>query len=112
MGYFTDCKFDSTADMLDAIAEVVERNVQGMRKEPASRLGLDERCGMLWVDEDTIVAYTGSRLDYYGGFEYIKEGEGRTTIGEFTFYSSDSERVADAIEALMEFDGECESEDA
>jgi hypothetical protein len=91
---------------------VVERNVQGMRREPASRLGLDDRCGMLWCDEDTIVAYTGSRLDYYGGFEYIKEGEGRTTIGEFTFYSSDSERVADALECLMEFDGECESEDA
>jgi len=112
MGYFTDTDFDSSADMLDAISEVVHRHVQGMRKEPASRLGLDERCGMLWVDEDTIVSYTGSRLDYYGGFEYIKEGEGRTTLGDFTFYSSESDRVADAIECLMEFDGECESEDA
>jgi len=112
MGYFTDTEFDSSADMLDAINEVVHRHVQGMRKEPASRLGLDERCGMLWVDEDTIVSYTGSRLDYYGGFEYIKEGEGRTTLGDFTFYSSESDRVADAIECLMEFDGECESEDA
>ena len=112
MGYFTDAEFNSAADMLDAINEVVERHVQGMRKEPASRLGLDERCGVLYVDEDAIVAYTGSRLDYYGGFEYIKEGEGRTTMGEWTFYSSESNRVADAIEALMEFDGECESEDA
>ena len=112
MGYFTDTDFDTSADMLDAISEVVHRHVQGMRKEPASRLGLDERCGMLWVDEDTIVSYTGSRLDYYGGFEYIKEGEGRTTLGDFTFYSSESDRVADAIECLMEFDGECESEDA
>ena len=112
MGYFTDTQFDSSADLLDAINEVVERHVQGMRKEPASRLGLDERCGMLYVDEDTIVAHTGSRLDYYGGFEYIKEGEGRTTLGEFTFYTTESDRVADAIENLMEFDGECESEDA
>jgi hypothetical protein len=112
MGFFTDTQFDSSADMLDAINEVVSRHVQGMRKEPASRLGLDERCGMLWVDEDTIVSYTGSRLDYYGGFEYIKEGEGRTTLGEFTFYSSEHNRVADAIECLMEHDGECESEDA
>jgi hypothetical protein len=112
MGYFTDTEFDSATDMLDAIAEVVERKVQGMRKEPASRLGLDDRCGMLWCDEDCIVAYTGSRLDYYGGFEYIKEGEGRTTVGDYTFYSSDSQRVADALEALMEHDGLCESEDA
>jgi hypothetical protein len=112
MGYFTDTEFTSSADMLDAINEVVSRHVQGMRKEPASRLGLDDRCGMLYVDEDTIVSYTGSRLDYYGGFEYIKEGEGRTTLGEFTFYTTESNRVADAIESLMEFDGECESEDA
>ena len=104
--------FKSAMNLLDDVNEMVSCHVQGMRKEPASRLGLDERCGMLWVDEDTIVAYTGSRLDYYGGFEYIKEGEGRTTLGEYTFYSSESNRVADAIEALMEFDGECESEDA
>jgi hypothetical protein len=102
--------FNTAADLLDEVADMVARHVQGMRKESASRLGLDERCGMLWVDEDCIVAYTGSRLDYYGGFEYIKEGEGRTTLGDYTFYSSESDRVADAIEALMEFDGECESE--
>jgi len=111
MVYFTDTDFDSSEDLLDAISEVVARHVRGMRKEPASRLGLDERCGILFVDEDAIVAYTGSRLDYYGGFEYIKEGEGRTTLGDYTFYSASHNRVADAIENLMEFDGECESED-
>jgi len=104
--------FNTVADLLDEVTDMVARHVQGMRKESASRLGLDERCGMLWVEEDCIVAYTGSRLDYYGGFEYIKEGDGRTTLGDYTFYSSTSDRVADAIEALMEFDGECESEDA
>jgi hypothetical protein len=110
MGYFTDTEFDSSADLLDAIGEVVERHVQGMRKEPASRLGLDDRCGMLYVDEDTIVAYTGSWLYYYGGFEYIGEGEGRTTLGEFTFYTTESDRVRDALESLMEHDGICESQ--
>jgi hypothetical protein len=106
--------FNSTADLLDEVNDMVSRHVQGMRKEPASRLGLDERCGMLWVDKDTVVAYTGSRsLDYYGGFEYIKEGDGRTTLGRYTFYSStDSDRVADAIENLMEFDVDCKIEDA
>lgn len=104
--------FNSALDLLDEVTDLVQRQVQGMRKEPASRLGLDERCGMLYVDEDCIVAYTGSRLDYYGGFEYIKEGEGRTTMGEFTFYTTDSDRVRDALECLMEFDGECESEEA
>jgi hypothetical protein len=102
--------FNSTLDLLDEVNAVVSRYVQGMRREPASRLGLDDRCGMLYVDEDCIVAYTGSRLDYYGGFEYIKEGEGRTTLGEFTFYSTESDRVSDALECLMEKDGLCESE--
>lgn len=110
MGYFTDCDFDSSADLLDAVGEVIERHVQGMRREPASRLGLDDRCGVVYVDEDTIVAHTGSRIDYYGGFEYIKEGEGRVTLGEFTFYTSDSGRVRDALESLMEHDGLCDSE--
>jgi hypothetical protein len=104
--------FNSALDLLDEVQDMVARQVQGMRKEPASRLGLDERCGLLFVDGDCIVAYTGSRLDYYGGFEYIKEGEGRVTVGEYTFYTTESDRVRDALEALMEFDGECESEDA
>ena len=102
--------FNTAADLLDEVNDMVERHVQGMRKECASRLGLDERCGMLFVEEDCIVAYTGSRLDYYGGFEYIKEGEGRTTLGDYTFYTTESDRVAVAIDQLMEFDGECESE--
>ena len=102
--------FTSALDLLDEVNDMVARHVQGMRKEPASRLGLDDRCGMLYVDEDCIVAYTGSRLDYYGGFEYIKEGEGRVTLGEFTFYTTDSDRVRDALESLMEHDGICESE--
>ena len=111
MGYFTDTEFDCVADLLDSVQDVVERHIQGMRREPASRLGLDERCGMLWVDEDAIVAYKGSRVDYYGGFEYIK-GEDRVEVGDYVVYFATSTRVADAIEALMEHDGECESEDA
>ena len=104
--------FNSALDLLDEVQDMVSRQVQGMRREPASRLGLDDRWGMLYVDEDCIVAYTGSRLDYYGGFEYIKEGEGRVTVGEFTFYTTDHDRVRDALECLMEHDGECESEEA
>jgi hypothetical protein len=41
-------------------------------------------------------------LDYYGGFEYIEEGNGRTTIGDYTFFTSDNERVNDCFEALRD----------
>jgi hypothetical protein len=111
MGYFTDCKFDSIAEMQDAINTVVDRHVTAMREVKASELGLDERCGKAWVDEDTIVTYTSNRFDYYGGFEYVDKDDIQV-LGEYKFYSANSSRIADALECLMEHDGECESEDA
>ena len=102
---------NSIINLVDEVREMTDNFVAGMRKEPASRLGLDDRCGMLWVDEDAIVAYKGSRVEYYGGFEYVK-GDDRAEIGDYVVYFATSERVADAIECLMEADGECESEDA
>ena len=100
---------NSIINLVDDVREMTDNFVAGMRKEPASRLGLDDRCGMVWVDEDAIVAYKGSRIEYYGGFEYIK-GDDRAEIGDYVIYFATSERVADALEALMEFDGECETE--
>jgi hypothetical protein len=100
---------NSIINLVDDVREMTDNFVAGMRKEPASRLGLDDRCGMVWVDEDAIVAYKGSRIEYYGGFEYIK-GDDRAEIGDYVIYFATSERVADALEALMEHDGECETE--
>ena len=99
-------EFTDTLEMIDEIQYLVERHVQGLRRVTANELGLDIRCGMLYVDEDTIVAYTGSRLDYYGGFEYIKEGEGRVTIGDYTFFTTESDRVQDCFDALESVDAE------
>ena len=101
----------SVFGLIESVNDMVEEYVTNMRLEPASRLGLDDRCGKLYVDEDCIVARKGSRVDYYGGFEYVN-GEDRMEIGEYVFYMANSSRVADAIECLMEFDGECASEDA
>ena len=95
--------------LIDEVREMADNYVSGMRKEPASRLGLDDRCGSVWVGEDSIVAYKGSRIDYYGGFEYVTD-EDRAELGEYVVYFATSERVADAIECLMEFDKECVSE--
>jgi hypothetical protein len=106
MGYFTDTDFDSTLDMIDAVNEVVERNIRKFDQVPASDLGLDIRCGRLMVDiVDEVIAVPNHNirmLDYYGGFEYIKEGEGRVTVGDYTFFTSDNERVNDCFEALRD----------
>jgi hypothetical protein len=107
MGYFTDTDFDSTHEMLDCINDVVERNIRNnFVQESATNLGLDQRCGRLLVDiADEIIAVPNHNirgLDYYGGFEYIKEGDGRTTVGDYTFFTSCNDRVNDCFEALRE----------
>ena len=65
----------------------------------AEAVGLDHRAGYVFVstEEGWIAAVAGNvrSLEYYGGFEYVDD---KLSIGEITFYSSDSSRVADAIE--------------
>jgi len=107
MGYFTDTDFDSTLDMIDAVNEVVERNIRNnFTQVPASDLGLDIRCGRLLIDlVDEVIAVPNHNvggIDYYGGFEYIKEGDGRITVGDYTFFTSDNERVNDCFNALRD----------
>ena len=65
----------------------------------AEAVGLDHRAGYVFVstEEGWIAAVAGNvrSLEYYGGFEYVDD---KLSVGEMTFYSSDSSRVADAIE--------------
>ena len=104
--------FNSMMDLLDEVQDQVERQVQGMRRVTASELGLDQRCGRAYVDEDCIVVEgDGRSFNYYGGFEYI-DGEDIRKLGDYTIFLDTSERVRDALEALMEKDGQCESEEA
>jgi hypothetical protein len=112
MGFFTDADFDSTLDLIDAVNEVVERNIRNnFIQVPASDLGLDNRCGRVMIDVvDEVIAVPNHNvrtIDYYGGFEYIKEGEGRITVGDYTFFTSENERVRDCFDTVrtsMEID--------
>ena len=100
--------------MIDEIQYAVERHVQGLRRVSANDLGLDIRCGRAYIGENNdciIVDDANARsFNYYGGFEYI-EGEDVRKLGDYVIYIDTSERVRDALEALMEKDGLCESED-
>ena len=105
MGYFTDTDFDSTLDMIDAVNEVIERHInKKFFSENPVGIGLDMRCGRVYVDyDDEVIAVECSRsIDYYGGFEYIREGEGRTTCGSYTFFTTESSRVQDCFDHLNE----------
>ena len=105
MGYFTDTDFDRTHEMIDAVNEVVERNIRNNFVQlPASDVGLDIRCGRVLVDQaDEVIAVPNHNIreiDYYGGFEYIIEGDGRTTLGDWTFFTCVNDRVQDCFDAL------------
>jgi hypothetical protein len=98
-------------DLIDEVQDCVERQVQGMRRVRASELGLDDRCGRAYVDEDCIVVESGNArsYNYYGGFEYI-DSEDIRTLGDYVVYLNTANRVQEALECLMERDGLCESE--
>ena len=107
-------QFTDTLEMIDEIQYAVERHVQGLRRVTANDLGLDMRCGRAYIGENNdciIVEGDGHMFNYYGGFEYIAD-EDKRCIGDYVVYIDTSERVRDALEALMEKDGLCESEDA
>ena len=104
--------FYSMLDLVDEVQDLVERQVQGMRRVTASDLGLDNRCGRAYVDEDCIVVSDANArsFNYYGGFEYIAD-EDKRVLGDYVVYLNTNNRVQEALECLMEKDGLCESEE-
>jgi hypothetical protein len=107
-------EFSNIMDLVDEVQDMVERQVSGMRRVPASDLGLDQRCGFAYVDGDMeciVVDDARARsFDYYGGFEYIAD-EDKRRLGDYVIYFNTCDRVSDALECLMEKEGICESED-
>jgi hypothetical protein len=106
-------EFTNMMDLADEVQDMVERQVMGMRRVSATELGLDQRCGFAYVDEDmeciVVDSARARSFNYYGGFEYI-DSEDVRALGDYTIYMSSSSRVSDALESLMERDGICESE--
>ena len=61
---------------------------------PAHQLGLDLRCGFLYVGEDFVASARPRELDYYGGFEYI-DPEYTLQLGEWKLYFKGDSRIDD-----------------
>jgi hypothetical protein len=98
-------EFTNMMDLADEVQDMVERQVQGMRRVSATELGLDNRCGRAYVDENMeyiVVDSANARsYNYYGGFEYIDD-EDKRQLGDYVIYMNTSDRVQDALDALME----------
>ena len=106
-------EFTNILDLADEVQDMVERQVAGMRRVSATELGLDQRCGFAYVDEDMeaiVVDDARARsFNYYGGFEYIND-EDKRTLGDYVVYFRTNDRVNDALECLMEAEGLCDTE--
>lgn len=90
---------ENILSIMNNVQEKMERFVNNdMMRVSSSELGLDERCGYVYVNEDCIVvAYHYARgLDYYGGFEYVDD-DCKIRMGNFIVYMNEDDRVAEAI---------------
>lgn len=90
---------DSIFCIIDEVNDFMNQVVGRMDHVPASELGLDSRCGMLYVSDTHIVVDLGRdrTLQYYGGFEYV-DSEYRTEMGDYVFYSYDDSRVNEHLQ--------------
>lgn len=62
------------------------------RPVPAHKLGLDPRCGLVYVGEDFIASPYPGTMDYYGGFEYV-DSEYTIRLGEWKLYFKGDRRI-------------------
>jgi len=88
--------------LIDDVSELTDNYIGTMEKVPANQLGLDPRCGKLFVSPDCIGVYKGNdrTLQYYGGFEYV-DNEYRHEFGDYVFYSAEDNRVRGHLETYL-----------
>ena len=103
-------------EIKDKLSDLADDIMAGCRKVGAKQLGLDPRAGSAYIlgdsDDGAVIVDGGSSrlMDYYGGFEYVSR-DCIIKVGELTIYTSEDERVVEALEALAESDEE-EAEEA
>ena len=90
-------------ELLDIVTEVTDSFVGNMVKVNAEQLGLDNRCGSLFITPDCIATYKerDRALQYYGGFEYV-DSQYRHEMGDYVFYSSEAGRVSEHLDSYLD----------
>jgi len=103
------------AEILDTIndaKESFERQLEDLACVIGEDVGLDNRCGDMWVDLENrlIISNQVRQLQYYGGFEYISE-ENKIIFMDYTIYMAESdygEECERVISALANFEDNCD----
>lgn len=91
-------------DLMEEVEMRVDEIIDHYAEVLPEDLGLDRRSAYrLYINDDYIACRNSDRrvLDYYGGFEYVDSGC-VFTLGNYTFYSRDDERVNDHLETYKE----------
>ena len=87
-------------DLLNDVNELVTQAIDDAQQVGAEALGLDRRAnwGSLRVTDEIIAVNKEQdrNMRYYGGFEYVSE-EHRTVLGDWVFYSVESNRVREHL---------------
>jgi len=88
--------------LIDEVTELTDSYVGNMELVPANRLGLDPRCGKVFVSPDCIAIHKANdrAVQYYGGFEYV-DTQYRHEMGDFVFYSAEDDRVCGHLEDYL-----------
>jgi hypothetical protein len=89
--------------LIDEVTELTDNYVgSNMEMVPANRLGLDPRCGKLFVSPECIAIHKANdrAVQYYGGFEYVDK-EFRHEMGDYVFYSHEDGRVQGHLEEYL-----------
>lgn len=93
------------SELEDKISDLVDQFIRDLPRGNAREVGLDERCGEVYVGDSFIAvkSYNDNRLQYYGGFEYISK-EQRKQYGDLVIYmvESENDRVAECLEFFNE----------
>ena len=84
-------------DLQEQLSKIQETIITSSKLVPASKCGLDPRCGQLLLGEDFIASSAPRIIDYYGGFEYVPTWMTHS-VGTWKVYSIDDDRVQAAWE--------------
>lgn len=76
----------------DTILQLQDEIESSCRRVPAHELGLDSRCGFVYVGEDFVATSRPRELDYYGGFEYV-DPDYIQSVGDWKLYSKGNRRI-------------------
>jgi hypothetical protein len=87
--------YDEIYEKVEALHEAIVSSTTPVEPQ---EIGLDSRCGPILCGSDFVASLMPGQLDYYGGFEYVKEGV--ITIGEMKIYLAEGN---DRVQRVLDF---------